>query len=768
MAETNRKVALSPAKRLGQRLKSRKTPITRITIAAMILTLFFGITVSAFSYFVYRGSSTDRHANEAANIAAAVASVIDPALFAISIQNDEPDEYWYIVKERIDRIFTQVADLTFLYVIVPYNNHQFFYYASGVRPGDPETVYFREVEQDLDVYGAEAFEAMREGRITTTGITDVGDWGILISGFAPIIGEDGRALGLVGADFEIGQMLVAARQFVTTMFGFSIAGALFFGYLLRINLKRTLAYSLRRIINADHTFADENSSLRAREGDAESSDEIAILYAQFSEMFNGFKTLLQDIQHVVDAHTDGRYHVLLDESKFVGGHQRLAQHINAVLNMYSHDFEELINVVKSYSEGDFNPAVRTYEEDWQWANKVLEGLRGNLVHVTSEIDKLSRNAINGEFNIKADISSQRGEWAKIIESLNTLMKSVAKPLGDIEHNMSLMAKGDFAPLDGEFKGHFDTVRQACNQTNRTTLTLISEISEVLAAVAAGDLTVKLKHSYIGSYAPIQKALETILDNLNRSMKEISSAANQVSSGAEILSQSSAFLAEGSTRQTSAIEKLSASMDTVNQKASDSATSAMQADEYVARSIALAKEGEAVVGNMLASMDKLKESGDNVFKIIKVISDIAFQTNLLALNASVEAARAGEHGRGFSVVADEVRNLAGRSQESASNTTAIIEQEKQYTENGSLAASEVAKSFTTIMEGINQISGIIEQITKMSKEQVESISTINASVMEISGVVMDNSATAQESAASSEELTSQAEALRRSVSFFKTI
>jgi methyl-accepting chemotaxis protein len=226
------------------------------------------------------------------------------------------------------------------------------------------------------------------------------------------------------------------------------------------------------------------------------------------------------------------------------------------------------------------------------------------------------------------------------------------------------------------------------------------------------------------------------------------------------------LADGSSRQSAAIQELTASMQIIDQKAKESAENAASANERAANSTAFAKQGDELVTSMLSSIDKVKASSTEISKIIKVISDIAFQTNLLALNAAVEAARAGEQGKGFSVVAEEVRNLAGKSQQSTDETTVVIDANGQNADNVQDAAKNVADSFSTIASNINQMSGIIATIVEMSREQADSISAVNANIGEISKVVQDNSATAQESAAASEELNSQAEMLQQLVSFFK--
>jgi methyl-accepting chemotaxis protein len=310
------------------------------------------------------------------------------------------------------------------------------------------------------------------------------------------------------------------------------------------------------------------------------------------------------------------------------------------------------------------------------------------------------------------------------------------------------------------------VVKACNRTNEITLAYISEIAQVLDSVAKGDLTASAKRDYIGAYAPIKAALITIFESLNKTMTSIQVATAQVVAGAEQINLGAMQLADGSSRQNAAVQELNASMQIIDQKAKESADNAAGANQRAASSTAYAKQGDEVVQSMLASMDEVKESGNEISKIIKVISDIAFQTNLLALNAAVEAARAGEHGKGFSVVAEEVRNLAGRSQASANETTVIIDANGQNTDNVLGDAQNVETSFATITGNISQMSEIIATIVNMSQEQAELISSVNASIGEISKVVLENSSAAQESAAASEELNSQAEILKQMVAFFK--
>ncbi|MDR0433466.1 MAG: methyl-accepting chemotaxis protein [Gracilibacteraceae bacterium] len=153
-------------------------------------------------------------------------------------------------------------------------------------------------------------------------------------------------------------------------------------------------------------------------------------------------------------------------------------------------------------------------------------------------------------------------------------------------------------------------------------------------------------------------------------------------------------------------------------------------------------------------------------MIKVIDDIAFQTNILALNAAVEAARAGQHGKGFSVVAEEVRNLAAKSAQAAKETSDLIKDSMDKVSDGQRLTRETSEN----MEAVAAISVTngesIGKITELSIHQETAISELNVKLSELVSAVQAIAATAEESAAFSEEMSAQAELLSVLVNKYK--
>jgi methyl-accepting chemotaxis protein len=254
---------------------------------------------------------------------------------------------------------------------------------------------------------------------------------------------------------------------------------------------------------------------------------------------------------------------------------------------------------------------------------------------------------------------------------------------------------------------------------------------------------------------IVKALRAIVVGLNSGAEQVAAAAGQVSSASQ-------SMAEGASEQASSLEETSASLEEMTSMTTQNADNARQSSQLAGQVRTSADKSRDAMARMSEAIGKIKSSSDETAKIIKTIDEIAFQTNLLALNAAVEAARAGEAGKGFAVVAEEVRNLAMRSAEAAKNTSELIEESQNNSENGVTVSGEVEGILKEIVEGVGKVTQLIDEVSAASGEQAQGIEQVNTAVAQMDKVTQSNAANAEESASASEELSAQAGELKEMV------
>lgn len=300
----------------------------------------------------------------------------------------------------------------------------------------------------------------------------------------------------------------------------------------------------------------------------------------------------------------------------------------------------------------------------------------------------------------------------------------------------------------------------------TTRRYISDISEKLDRLAKGDFTVAVTEEYIGDFAPIKESLTNIITSMRNTLNNIEVASGQVNVGAANVAESSTRLAEGVYSQTENLKKLNEDMSVIIEKIRDSDKNAGEARQLAEGAMQKLGFSTSEMNKLLEAMNHISEMSAETAKIVKTIDDIAFQTNILALNASVEAARAGAAGKGFTVVADEVRNLAGKSAEAANRTSSLITQTTEAISAGAVLADSTAKALSEAVADTARVDENIGRISESSREQSMFADSIFHGINAISEVVSSTSETAQSGAASSEELSGQASMLSGLISEFK--
>ncbi len=350
-----------------------------------------------------------------------------------------------------------------------------------------------------------------------------------------------------------------------------------------------------------------------------------------------------------------------------------------------------------------------------------------------------------------------------------LVRGITTPLLEIEEAAKQMANGCMgASVLYRSKDELGSLAHSMRKMMQVLNGYISNISNVLAEMARGNLSVTIDLDYAGDFESIKTSLQEIIQSFNHTILQFNQGADQVTSGAAQVSGGAQALSQGATEQAGAIQELSATLTQISGQIRDNAANAQQSNRVaVETGEEIARAGDQMQ-SLTGAMEEISNSSSRIQKIIKTIEDIAFQTNILALNAAVEAARAGAAGKGFAVVADEVRSLAAKSAEAAKNTTDLIMSSTQAVEKGSQIAAQTAKSLENVRVKAEHTLELVEGIARKSSEQATAVMQIQQGVEQISIVVQTNSATAEQSAAASEELTGQAEILRQQVEHFTLI
>jgi len=451
-------------------------------------------------------------------------------------------------------------------------------------------------------------------------------------------------------------------------------------------------------------------------------DETGRLLEAMAGMQQQLHAVITGQREMARRHDGGELSYRIDASAFPGEYGLMVQETNALVGGHVQTLHDVLDVVQQYAVGDLSRDIARYPGEKAAMTTTVDTVKANLGRINAEIKQLASAAAAGDFSLRGDAQRFDHDFRLMLENLNAMMAVSDDNLG--------------------------------------------KLSQLLSAIAEGDLTARMHGDYQGVFARMRDDANTTVAQLTQIVGQIQASASSITLAAGEIASGNSDLSRRTEQQAANLEETAASMEELTSTVRQNAEHARQANQLAIGAHGVASQGGDVVGQVVTTMSAIEASSKKIAEIISVIDGIAFQTNILALNAAVEAARAGEQGRGFAVVASEVRTLAQRSAAAAKEIKGLIDDSVGKVAEGSSLVHQAGSTMGEIVASVQRVTDIMAEISAASQEQSAGIEQVNQTVVQMDETTQQNAALVEEATAAARAMEDQAVQLGEAVARFR--
>ncbi|RQW65158.1 methyl-accepting chemotaxis protein [Vibrio viridaestus] len=338
---------------------------------------------------------------------------------------------------------------------------------------------------------------------------------------------------------------------------------------------------------------------------------------------------------------------------------------------------------------------------------------------------------------------------------------LSRPILSSVKMAQMVSKGRFDSRLGHVSS--DEIGQLSEALDEMAISLQKQV-KAAETVAQGDLTIDIELA--SEQDQLGLALKKMVEKLSELIQHISTRSGVIAENAAQISGLSQTLASGATTSASSVTEINSTISHIAQQIRSSSEDARHVSHLSGVSNTYAVTASEIMNELSGAMVEIESSGNDINTIISSIEGIAEQTNLLALNAAIEAARAGEAGRGFTVVAEEVRNLAVRCANAVQETSTLIKNSATRTKRGIELTDKATQSLQDIVNNVSSVSTLMEKIAQASTEQSVGAELVSQGINQIDSVTHGNRSNSELCASAAELLTKESSELAGLVKKFR--
>ncbi len=343
-----------------------------------------------------------------------------------------------------------------------------------------------------------------------------------------------------------------------------------------------------------------------------------------------------------------------------------------------------------------------------------------------------------------------GQMTKVLN--DNIIKSkqlIEEERGVIDETIKILAEFEVGDLSQRIKANshnpaLNELTRLLNQMGDNLEHNIDDILKVLSEYGNNNYLNRVKAEGLKEHLlSLSNGINELGDVITKSLQTRKRNALTLKSSANTLKDNVESLSKSSNEAAASLEETAAALEEITSTIVSNSDNVTDMANYASKVTKSSNDGEKLANDTMKAMDEIDEQVRSINEAITVIDQIAFQTNILSLNAAVEAATAGEAGKGFAVVAGEVRNLAARSAEAASEIKNIVESATVKASSGKKIAQNMLNGYESLNSDIEKTLDLINSVDAASKEQQSGIEQINDAVTELDQQTQRNSAAALE-------------------------